>query len=294
MKNYHYFLFFIFVAFAIILNSCSPKVYTTTYSKVPQVKIASGVESEQTQGDISVKLEQLTGEYDKSIYKQKVKVVYTPTLATEPVAAFKEFIINYYENLTPFQVTILNNTDHILRMRDARIIYVDPNSDEPVFALNKQYINEDMESRLPVFNTLVKYITTKYPETHPELAKDEVEKALTNITDEIKFVNGFNKEIMPGMKTSGILIFPVEPDKISEGKISFIDVVSKTDAAGNATEKVRFDFKTKLFYKYLKYDPNDNKWVEIDETDFNKGQNNPEKYEYDKKQKKWVLISPNS
>ena len=99
-------------------------------------------------------------------------------------------------------------------------------------------------------------------------------------------------EILPGMKTSGYVFFPVKPEKISDGKISFIDMVSKTDAAGNPASKVRFDYKVKSLTYYYKVDPNTNTWAAIKEDEYNKGLTTPEKFWWDKKQKLWISGEP--
>ena len=290
-----------------IFNGCSPKMYTTKYSKVPEVRLAKDVQSDQTIGGIKIVMAPLDEkEYDKSFYKQSFNTYYIPLLI-KPLPENKtqatiEQLIRFYENLTPFSVTIINNTDHILRMKDARVVYVDPNSDEPVIALDKQTIKEDIKTTIPAYNQSLiniknKIMATKggdgsfYPSLNPTLEIDLV-KAMTDILNQIKFINGFNMEIMPGMKTSGILMFPIDPIKISEGKVSFIDMTSKTDAAGNPIEKVRFDYKMKSFNRFWKVEPNTNSWVEIKEDEFNKGQTNPEKFYYDKTQKKWISGTP--
>lgn len=293
MKKFKHVLLAASVVSAAIFSGCSPKLYTTRYTKTPEIRLAQNVQSSQTQGGITIELKPLDDkEYEKSFYKQKINVTYTPVLSSTPVTEAKEFIIQFYNKLTPFSVTITNNTDHILRMKDSRVVYIDPNSDEPVLALDKQGIKEDIKNQIPTYNLTLLDLQKAYPQTLPASLEADLNKALIDIINQIKFINGFNMEIMPGMKVSGTLLFPIDPVKISEGKISFIDMISKTDAAGNAIEKVRFDYKTNLFYRYWKVDPNKNTWVETNEEDYNKGQSNPEKYYYDKTQKKWILGTP--
>ena len=272
-----------------IFTGCSPKMYTTKYNKVSETRLAQNVQSSQTQGGITIDLIPLGDkEYEKSFYKQKMDLIYIPPLASAPVKETKEVFIPFYQKLTPFRVTIKNKTDHILRMKDSRVVYIDPNSNEPVLALDKQGIKEDVKGQLPACSFVLSEIQKKYKIADINSLETNVLKAITDITNQIKFINGFNMEIMPDMKVEGTLMFPIDPEKISEGKISFIDMISKTDAAGNATEKVRFDYKTSVFYRYQKIDPNTNTWVDINVNDYNNGQSNPEKYYYDKTQKKWI------
>ena len=144
--------------------------------------------------------------------------------------------VKFFEKLLPFQVTIINNTGHILRMRDSRVAYIEPGSDEPLMALDKATILEDMEI-LPVYDQLIWMLNHYQHEIINDL--DEcVEKGLRKVIKKIKFINAFNREIMPDMKFTGIVVFPIDPAEASEGKVSFIDMVSKTDNAGNPADEV--------------------------------------------------------
>ena len=277
---------------AVIFSGCSPKLSTARYYKTPEIRLAQNVQSSQTQGGITIEMKPLDNkEYEKPFYVQNIDVTYTPVLSSTPATKVETVVISFFYKLTPFSVTISNNTDHILRMGASKVVYINPNSDEPILALDKLSIREDIKNQIPIYNYMLSNIQTKYPQTHSDFLGMELQKAISDIINQIKFINGFDKEIMPSMKVSGILAFPIDPEKISEGKISFIDMISKTDAAGNATEKVRFDYKTSLFYHYWKMDPNTTS-VEIKEDEYNKGLSNPDKYYYAKTQKKWVLGAP--
>jgi len=292
MKNFkiYFFVFAIFLI-AVFFVSCSPMVYTTKYAKDPLIQLAPNVDSKQTIGDITIELQPIDQftEYKKSMYKQMIPVTFTPSLSNTPVTEPKEFLIAIWAGLIPFNVTIYNNTDHILKMKDARVLYIDPDSDEPLIAMDKMLILADLQN-IPVFKFHVGSILKEYPQTNPLELNANLQKACMNIINQTRFINGFNMEIMPGMKITGTLIFPVSPEKISYGKVSFIDMVSKTDAAGNPVEKVRFDFKTQLSYIYTKYDYNKKTWINISENEYNKGLINPEKFTYDKNLKKYISV----
>ena len=277
------------------LNGCSPKIYTSKYSKEPIVQLAKDVSSLQTQGDITVELKPLdvNKEYEKSFYNQPINVTYIPKLGTTPVTEGRDNIIKLFYNRVPFTVTITNNTDHILRMGESRVVFIDPTTEEPIMAISgvEQELYTDIKSFFPIYNELLAYWQKAYPLTNT--LDGDLKLGIMNIIQKIKFINGFNTEIMPGMKFSGILLFPVNTEKIKEGKISFIDMISKVDATGKPTLKVRFDYQTKLTYNYYKTDPNtNNNWVKISLEDFNKGISTPDNYYYDKTQKKWVLGAP--
>ena len=275
-------------------TGCSPKMYTTQYTKSPVVQLASDIQPTQTQGGIVVEMKPLdvNKEYEKPIYNQPINVTYTPVLSNTPVTEKKDNQIGFFYKLTPFSVTITNNTDHILRMKDSRVIFIDPKVEEPIMPINKERPENysDMRNQFPIFDLEVSTWKKAYPMT--ATLEIDITRAITNILQQIKFINGFNTEIMPGMKYSGILLFPINPEKLSEGKISFIDMISKVDAAGNTTEKVRFDYKTNVSYAFSKSDPNTGKWIKINEDDYNKGLTSPEQYYYDSSQKKWVSGAP--
>ena len=102
--------------------------------------------------------------------------------------------------------------------------------------------------------------------------RQSINTAINNIIAEQKLINAFDKEILPGMKSSGKLLIPLSPEQISEGVLSFIDIVATTDKAGNPTEKVRFDYHIITKDVYSKLDRNvSNKWVQISEEEYNTG-----------------------
>jgi len=277
-----------------LLMGCAAPLYVAKYTKAPVIKLDENVPSTQTIGGITIDLSPFDEkEYEKPIYSQKVNVTYTPFLQTVPVTEPKEYTkINLFWGYTAFYVTVKNSTDHILRMKDSRVVFIEPNNDEPYAALDKAGIQSDFAS-LPIYKALFNIVKNAYPNTNDVSLNADIAVALTNISKGIKFINGFDMEIMPGMKASGILLFPISPEKLTTGKISFVDMVSKTDAAGTPTEKVRFDYKTKLFYNYWKSVPTGPTGIitykVIDANEFNKGLVTPEKYQYDKTIKDWKI-----
>lgn len=257
----------------LMLSSCASGPPKIQYTTDIQVKLAQNIQAEQKKEGITIKLEPIDDKiYEKSHFKQNFDVIYTPLLSSNPVQEKKEFLVDFFHKLTPFNVTIINNTDHILRMRDSRVVFIDPNDDEPIYALDKAAITEDMES-LPVYEKLGKIIKEKYPQTAQEFIETQLFKNISKVVEKLKFVNGFNKEIMPDMKYSGIIVFPIEPELAADGKISFIDMVSKTDNAGNPTKKVRFDYLVQAMNRYWRYNPaSDSEWKEISEQEYKAGQ----------------------
>jgi len=252
--------------------SCSPS-YQTLFQKYSKIDLASNTPPEQSQENISIKLLPINdNEYEKTWYKQSIAIPFINVNTNQQMIAKQDHIIYLYKDLTVFQVTIINNTDHILRMRDSRVVYIDPDKDEPIFAYDKSSMLEDVKG-LPCFIEAKGRIANKNPISDFNILGTSIAVGVKNILDNISFVNGFNKEVMPGMKATGYIIFPIDPQKATEGKISFIDMVSQTDQTGNPVKKVRFDYKVLAMKKYLKsvYDQNEGKylpWTEIDENEY--------------------------
>lgn len=283
----------------VLLGGCSAtKTYQTQYQKVPYLSLAKDVPASQTKGGITVELRTTNNsDFQEFGLKRNFAVKYNPTIKFGAVLDEKGFAtenvpvtFNLTEDMAIFMVTINNNTDHILRMNDSRIIFVTPSSDDPKLGLNKESL-KSIISELPVFNKTVNDLLKKYPATNPESVRNQVSAALLDIFSKMKIINNLGKEIIPSMKSTGLLLFDVSTKTISEGKISFVDVVSKNDQAGNPTEKVRFDYQSSLNYEYYK-SGTDGKWVVINENEYTAGLRNPTKYYYDKTSKKWIEGTP--
>ena len=249
-----------------IISACATVPQQTQYMTKTEYDLADSVDARQTIEDITISLKPLNvdKEIQKEKYTQNYTVTYLPFLETELKTIAVPLRTNIYEGTVAFEVEIINDTDHILRMRDSRVAYIDPDSDEPVMALDKASIMEDPEI-LPAYNKVKQYLEDKYsPRNDVGIS---INQAFSRIAKKIKFINGFNREILPGMRTKGIIVFPVEASDAAEGKISFIDMVSKTDKAGNPLERVRFDYRIKLNNKYYKTGPN-GEWLEISEAEY--------------------------
>ncbi len=258
---------------SLLLVGCAGQI-KTKYNVTKTFELADKNLAKQKKGGIEIELMPLGEDaYKKSYFTQNINVSYVPFLSDKVVTESKPFKIDFFDGLTAFKVHIINNTDHILRMKDSRVLFIDPDLDEPIMGLTKSSIMEDVESAVPYYNTLMSYILKNYKYTDKTGLEMQLVMILSKIVKKIKFINGFNKEIMPGMRASGTIIFPVTPEQASQGKISFIDMVSKTDKAGNPLEKVRFDYTVKVLEKYWKYNPKTDKdWVEITAEDYKKGQ----------------------
>lgn len=150
---------------------------------------------------------------------------------------------------------VKNNTKHILRMKDARI-YLIVEGMNPLPAIsslgelleqadyfqeltNQQLARQTIIYNLPpgFFRTIILYNKKSY-----------------------KLINDLKAEILPGFSYEGILVFPVIPSFSPQAKISFFDVTTKTDKAGNPIEKVQFDFNLQSQRVQMWYDRHERIW----------------------------------
>lgn len=241
----------------------TPKVqYAMSY----QAKLANGIEAQQTKGGISINLTpvDIGTELTKSLYIHQIPYDYEPTFKFEGQTYQKQrtLVMNFFEGMTPFDVTIVNNTDHILRMKDARIVYINPNSDDPISPYNPlsstdinnaSVVINPLITEMPVYKAAVDAIMAFNPSSY--LHETYIYKAVLEMMNGQKYINSLDREILPGMKYTGRLIIPKPPQSIAAGTLSFIDVVSETDSAGNPTARARFDYKVDHVVGYWKLDP---------------------------------------
>jgi hypothetical protein len=255
------------MCFLICVIGCAPSIQfqTATFATLDP-----STQAKQEIDNISIEMNVLPDkEYEKSYYKQTINVFKGLYNGKEIMRDVEVDFSQYFDKSTPFEVTIINNTNHILRMRDSRIVFIEPGSDEPKLALDKQTISEDIESALPSFKPIFDVLSHKYYRTKPSYLKDQIVIAMKHVTNNIVFINGFNQEIMPGMRIKGIVAFPIESKQVAQGKVSFIDMVSETDNAGNITKKVRFDFRITTIDKFYRYNPSTDKgFVEIKKDEY--------------------------
>jgi hypothetical protein len=155
---------------------------------------------------------------------------------------------------------IKNNTKHILRMKDARI-YLIVEGVNPLPAISSfdellrqadyfEAITNDQRAR-----EVALLILQKSPLPHGFF-----QAIVLYNQRNYKLINAIDAEILPGFAYEGILVFPVIPSFSPEAKITFFDVTTKTDAAGNPIEKTQFDFNLKRHHAQMWYDRSENAW----------------------------------
>jgi hypothetical protein len=148
------------------------------------------------------------------------------------------------EQLTVYWVTIANNTEHILRMKDARV-YLITEGREPVAALTD-------------FDELLEW--ADYFERKYGLPDGFYRALIMDHKPSYKLINDLGREILPSFTYEGLLAFPIMPMTSSTATLSFFDVTVATDAAGNPTQKTRFDFPLSRRTVRLWYDKEDRMW----------------------------------
>lgn len=211
--------------------------------------------------------------------------------------------------LTVFYVKITNNTDHIIRMKDARI-YLLVDSEDPIrptmFFGNAQ-LEDVTPSNASIFKSrtilpvsylqsdgsLVDQVTKMYYEWNKNRKKGILHfnypigfpsQVLYQNKIGFKLINGIKAEIIPDFSYSGILFFNRLIKNNEEINISMYDFPTKNNDAGIVIEKSNFKFNLKEVEGIMYYDRNAKKWKEG---------NPPEKVEYYvKKQKKWYYGLP--
>lgn len=176
------------------------------------------------------------------------------------------------QELAVFAATIKNSTDHILRMKDARI-FIEVEGHDPIAAVtalgNPTLVPVPVQGR-PTETvlrptsfeanedaTLVYWVTFFEMKTERDRKKhmimDSAYSVPVGLRSQViaqnkaayKLISGTDTEILPGHTYKGILLFPVLVS-FDTATISFYDIHTKTDAAGNATEKQTFSFPVKL------------------------------------------------
>lgn len=273
MRTVHKFFFLVpLLATIVIFYSCGGGGVATVVFK--EHDLAKPTEATQTKGDVTITLkplkpssmyeepdlfsfskDKITGNYSglaiSSFFPedyQKTSWCYTFGISGDVVAAYK--------------VKIKNGTPHILRMKDARI-YLMSDGQDPIAAFNvlgnttlvqamvgknqvllpKSYVDGDQsfidwltrEEENYERTRKKGFISTAYP---IGFASQVVAQNIRSY----KFITDVSREILPNTTFDGILLFPIYSSALSNAKVMFYDIVTKTDNAGNPVEKVSFEY----------------------------------------------------
>lgn len=191
--------------------------------------------------------------------------------------------------LAVFQVEVRNGTDHILRMKDARI-YLELPEDEaatnmtgspvdvsqPVAAVTKlgdSTLVPNPHPAMPVLpksavegdGSLVHWVTYFEQEAEKKRPKKRffdnqhtipiglASQVIAQNRTTYKLIADTAAEILPGRSLKGILLFPVLVS-FENATLSFYEIHTKTDSAGDPIEKATFTFPLKLNRVQMQWD----------------------------------------
>jgi hypothetical protein len=174
---------------------------------------------------------------------------YTDDIVLEKKNTYLQPFNGYYA----FRCKIRNNSKHILRMGDARVVlaYSGKNDmDEVVRAISSKKVLID---RIEDHPEVARYSD---PVNNPqEQLLENWEETLNKFYKSRKFtlMSDLSLEIYPGFEEDGFLLFDEEDvgENLS-GSISFFDITTSVDNAGNPTTKEVFTFDVSIANKYFK------------------------------------------
>jgi hypothetical protein len=251
--------------------------YNTIYLKynVPKLLDTTTI----TKGGVSITLSNTDlNEYFRSEYAAEIKVLWGKNGYTST----RNTVINLFMKMTAYKVEIVNNTKNVLSLEDARVTLILPEAGEPVFALAKTEMLADARNgSLPCILFEREQINRAYTNVINTTSVYEYLNTAVGEMIKSKVIVSRSTEVMPNMKVVGYVVFPYDSEKINEGTVSFIDVKSETNEAGDVTLKTRFDFRVKQTTIYAKreYDQEQRKYLQyvpINEVDYNASQQSKE------------------
>jgi hypothetical protein len=208
--------------------------------------------------------------------------------------------------LTVFKVKITNSTGHVLKMKEARILLRIEGEDpiKPVTKVGDATIDQFEnpagsgkfiplpKSAIAQDQSLVQWVTGIESDYENGRKKGFLDydypiginsQVIAQNKKYYKLIADVDLEILPDDSYSGILLFPVliSSDELS---LKMYEFVTKTDAAGNPTERTNFDYKFKKEPGKMWLNRNEKKWIDG---------NPPADIEYfDKKQKLYIMGAP--
>jgi len=150
--------------------------------------------------------------------------------------------LNGSEQMLIGWVKVRNGTAHILRMGDARIYLVWEGHD-PIAALSSP---DSLLKRVTYFEKTTDHYLSQLPRPlisfRRKIPDGFFRWIVLSHRDSYRLINDLSREILPGSTLEGMIAFPAIAAMSGQSKISFFDVVTRTDAIGNPVEKSQFDF----------------------------------------------------
>ncbi|MGL4956438.1 MAG: hypothetical protein ACRC9X_04605, partial [Bacteroidales bacterium] len=223
------------------LFSCTPKVYYpllhTTPVVAPSEKVAEAVT--ETKDDVSISMKIIDiAEQQKSAYYTDIQYVLDGAKYLNPA----KVNITPYDNLMVFEVTIKNNTEHILRLKNSRAVFISSTTQEPLPAFTRatlQAASMDKITESIRKQIARKHILTLFPKI--EFKTEHLQTQIKSVIDALPIYSD-SDEVFPGMSIKRHIAFNVEPESFTDGRIIFVDIPTATDEAGNVTRKTSINF----------------------------------------------------
>lgn len=131
------------------------------------------------------------------------------------------------------RVKLRNGTQHILRMKDARI-YLIIEGQEPIPALSFNELLEQADYFEVEGN---RYLARSSSLLTTQIPQGFFRALLLSHKNAFRLINDLRTEILPGFTYTGILAFPATPNTYAAATISFFDITTKVDSVGTPTEK---------------------------------------------------------
>lgn len=245
---------------ALLVHACAMATKKTPVVTFPEYALDAGPAARETKEDVTINIEPLriSDIYNyPDLFGFRLQDFQWPADYPNPARRWPEgpqgLSWEYpfasgdgQEQLSLFWVRIDNNTDHILRMKDARV-YLITEQREPVPAVTS------LEELLG----LADYFEGKQGYNVPS---GFYRNLVMSHGPAYKLVNGLGTEVLPGFSFEGLLVFLVFPRTSPTATVSFFDITTKVDNVGNPLEKTRFDFGLSLETMEMWYDSSQRMW----------------------------------
>ncbi|MDR3187943.1 MAG: hypothetical protein LBT94_01995 [Prevotellaceae bacterium] len=236
---------------SLVFAGCAILKYNTAYQKYNFASLVDTLPI--SKGGVSITMSNLDlNEYFKPEYSVQYPVLWNRNGESIQKTSTRYSIINLFYQMAAYNVEVVNNTNNVLSLADSRIALIIPDASEPVFALSKPEMKKLIEtSQLPCILFETSQARREFPNLDIPLAKKALQEIVFGIVKGKSIVSR-TTEVLPGMKVKGYLVFPYDSEKIANGTVSFIDIKSSTDEAGNTTLKTRFDYKVREEQVFIK------------------------------------------
>lgn len=221
---------FLAVILSLFLVGCGPSIKTV---RTVWYEVDPSTPSPQNKHDVTISVEPISMKNYKNYKELAVPRALLPEYVIEPGHETKTMIRGSYDasrmakdgviwwiptggGTTGFYARIKNNSDHILRMKDARIYYIVKGEPYPAI------------------------VRAEYGQNDHRVLYREISKVCAR---QMKFINDVRTEILPGFEYGGYLVFAIDPENAVEGELKFFDITIKVDKTGAPLEKTAFSFK---------------------------------------------------